>query len=225
MDSYRTTARNLFRFLKITVATQAAACCLVTMAVLLGGCATSAQTSIPLANVDLERMSGGWYIVATIPNFFEKGIVDTRDVLTPNTAGDVIHEDFYARRGGFDAERKHLQATIFVLPATGNADWRVQPLWPLRLPFQIYYVDPEYRFALFGEQNRDLGWVYSRTPTISDADYAALLERFRGFGYNTSRFRKMVLLREQLGQPGYWNDGIRPLTEAPGTTQSDPGRS
>jgi apolipoprotein D and lipocalin family protein len=166
----------------------------------------------PLANVDLARMVGNWHIVATIPNFLERGIVGGLDVLKPD--GLVIHEDLYIQRGGFDARKQHLQAKIFVLPHSGNADWRVQPFWPLRLPFQIYYVDPEYRYALFGQQNRNWGWVYSCTADIPEADFQALLGRFRSLGYDTGRFRKMVQTPDQIGAPGYGSEVIKVPTKA-----------
>jgi hypothetical protein len=41
---------------------------------------------------------------------------------------------------------------------------------------------------MFGENDRSLGWVFSRTPT---------------------RFRKVIQLPEQIGMPGFWNDGIQ----------------
>ena len=41
----------------------------------LPGCLTS-STALPLApNVDLNSIYGSWYIVATIPNSFEKGMI------------------------------------------------------------------------------------------------------------------------------------------------------
>ena len=44
-------------------------------ALLLQACAAT-NPPIPLASkVDLKAIQGGWYIVATIPNWFEKGMV------------------------------------------------------------------------------------------------------------------------------------------------------
>jgi len=110
--------------------------------------------------------------------------------------------------------------SIDVVPGTGNADWRVKPVWPLRLPFQIFYVDPDYRFVLFGEQDRQWGWIYSRERTISEADFAALLDRFKALGYDTSKFRRFVQSPDQIGKPGFWSDGIKPI--APGRRPSGP---
>lgn len=164
--------------------------------------------TVPLAHVDLGRMYAGWYIVATIPNPLERGVVESFDVLSAGPRPGVIREDFYMRRGGFGAKRNHLVSRIEVEPGSGNADWRVAPFWPIRLPFQIVYADPDYRFVLFGEQNRKWGWIYSRTQTISDTDYTRLLGKFRALGWDTSLFRKVVQTPDQVGAPGFWSDGL-----------------
>jgi apolipoprotein D and lipocalin family protein len=172
--------------------------------------ALAAKPPLPLApHVDLSRMYGGWYIVATIPNAFEKGLVAPYDVYSPRPDGD-IREDFYSQRGGFGAPRRHFTVHDWVRPGTSNAHWRVQPLWPVNLPFLVLYVDPDYRYVLYGEESRDLGWIYARQPTLPEADYQALLARFAAVGYDTSRFRKFVQRPEDIGQPGYWSNGVKP---------------
>lgn len=152
-------------------------------------------------------MYGGWHIVATIPNGFERGMVAPYDVYSRRPDGD-IREDFYLARGGFGAPRKHFTVHDWVTPGTGSAAWRVQVLWPVNLPFLVLYVDPDYRYALFGERNRDLGWIYARDARTPEADYQSLLARFRAAGYDPARLRKIVQRPEDIGQPGYWSDGI-----------------
>ena len=169
----------------------------------LAGCGGSAAPPLPLApQVDLERMYGGWYIVANIPNWFENDLVGLYDVYSRRPDGD-IREDFYTHRGSFDAPLKHYTVHDWVTPGTNNAGWRVQIFWPLNFPFLILYVDPDYRYALFGYPDRSLGWIFSRSVTIDDATYADLLRRFQADGYDTSRFRRVVELPEQIGQPGF----------------------
>jgi len=182
------------------------------MALLLGlsGCGDlNDGPPIPLAAVDMDRMYGGWFLIATIRNGFEKGMVAPYDVYSKREDGD-IGEDFYMRSGSFQAPVRHFTVHDWVRPGTNNAHWRVQIFWPIDLPFLVLYTDPAYRYVMFGEQNRKLGWIYARTPTIPDADYQALLERFTGLGYDTAQFVKFVQLPEQIGQAGFWNDGIEP---------------
>lgn len=175
----------------------------------LPACAATNPLPLPAAPVDISRMYGGWYLIATIPNGFEKGLVAPYDVYSRRPDGD-IREDFYTQRGSFAAPRKHFVVHDWVTPGAQNARWRVQVFWPINLPFNLLYVDPDYRFALYGEDSRDLGWVYSRTPTVSDADYQALLARFQAAGYDPTRFRKFIQTPDQIGQPGYWSDKVEP---------------
>jgi apolipoprotein D and lipocalin family protein len=170
-------------------------------------CATPTKP-VPLPEVDLQRMGGGWYIVATIPNALEHGVIAGYDVFTVQSPA-VIREDFYMQRSSFSSRRIHATTRITVQPHTGNADWRVHLFGLVSLPFQVFYTDPDYRFVLFGEQDRKWGWIYSRTQTLSPADYQRLLARFTALGYDASQFRKFVQTPDQIGQPGYWNDGIR----------------
>jgi len=171
-------------------------------------CAGSLR-SIPLAShVDLEAMQGGWYIVATIPNHFERRMVAPYDVYSRRTDGGM-QEDFYLRRGGFDAEVRHYTVRDTIVPGSNNARWHVHILGPVSLPFLVLYTDPAYRYVMFGENNRSVGWVFSRTPTIEDADYQALLDRFAALGYDATRFRKVIQVPEQIGMPGFWSDGIQ----------------
>jgi apolipoprotein D and lipocalin family protein len=181
---------------------------LLALAILLpAGAPATAKT--PLApNVDMSRMYGGWYIVATMPNLFERGMVGPYDVYSPAPDGG-IKEDFYMRRGSFDAPRKHYVVHDWIKPGTGNAAWTTQVIWPLKLPFLVLYVDPQYRYVIFGEDIHSLGWIYARQPRFSDADYAEALTHFQALGYDPTKLRRVVQEPDQIGKPGFWSDGIR----------------
>lgn len=155
----------------------------------------------------MSRMYGGWYLIATRRNGFEKHLVGPYDVYTRRPDGD-IREDFYVRSRSFQAPLKHFVLHDWVRPGTNNAHWRVQVFWPINLPFLVLYVDPQYRYALFGEDNRKLGWIYSRTPVMPESDYEDLLTRLGALGYDTSTFVKFIQMPDQIGRPGFWSDGI-----------------
>jgi apolipoprotein D and lipocalin family protein len=171
------------------------------------GPASSCADPLSPPKVDMERMYGGWYMIATLPNWFEKGIVAPYDVYSKRPDGD-LQEDFTFRPGGFAAPLKHFTVRDWVLPNTNNAHWRVQVFWPLDLPFLVLWVDPEYRYVIFGEDDRKLGWIFSRTQDIPEADYLDLLRRFDALGYDRDKLVKFVQRPEQIGMPGYWSDGI-----------------
>jgi apolipoprotein D and lipocalin family protein len=171
-------------------------------------CQTDSRSPhLALAKVEMDRMYGGWYLIATIKNGFEKGMVAPYDVYSKRPDGD-IREDFYVRRHTFSAPLKHFVVHDWVRPGTNNAHWRVQILGPVNLPFLVLYTDPQYRYVLFGEENRKLGWIYARTPTIPETDYQKLLQQFHSLGYDETQFVKFVQTPDQIGQPGVWSDGI-----------------
>jgi len=180
----------------------------IPMVAQLLACAGSSPPVRLASAVNLEAMQGGWYIIATIPNRFERGMVAPLDVYSLRANGD-IQEDFYLRRGGFSAKVRHYTVRDTIVPGSNNASWRVHILGPVSLPFLVLYTDPAYRYVLFGENNRALGWVFSRTPTIGDADYQAILNRFTALGYDAARLRKVIQLPAQIGMPGFWNEGIQ----------------
>ena len=144
-------------------------------------------------------------LLATIPNWFEKGMVAPSDCCSPRADGE-IQEDFYLRRGRFAAPAKHFVVHDRVRADSQNAHWRMQVLWPIDLPFLMLHVDPDYQYVLFGEHDRSLGRIYARRPVIAEDRYQSLLARFAALGYDASRVRKVVQLPEQIGMPGFGSD-------------------
>ena len=125
------------------------------------------------------------------------------------TSGRRHPGDFYFQSGSFAASQKHYTVHDWVVPGTNNAHWRVQVFWPVDLPFLVLYGDPQYRYVLYGENDRQLGWIYARAQTLPEGDYQALLNRFASLGYDKTRFVRFVQKPEQIGQPGYWSEGIK----------------
>jgi apolipoprotein D and lipocalin family protein len=163
--------------------------CLLGLTV-LAGCSDDDQPPLPLAqHVDLQRYAGRWYIIANIPYFAERGKVGSYfDVSFPDGG---VKDVYYGRDGTLDAPLNSFTMNGYVVPDTGNARWRESPLWPIYLSYLILWVDPDYRYALVGYPGRGYGWVLSRSPTMDDATYHAMLQRFAADGYDTARFQRV----------------------------------
>jgi apolipoprotein D and lipocalin family protein len=169
---------------------------------LLAGCAGDGPPLKLADHVDLNRYAGRWYVIANIPYFAEKGNVGSWfDV---SFAPDGTLRDLYnAHPRTLDAPLKQYTMGGYVVPGTGNAKWRESPFWPLYLSYLILYVDPDYRTALVGYPGRGYGWVLSRTPSMDDATYQALLRRFAADGYDINLFRRVPQMPDQIGKPGF----------------------
>ncbi len=162
----------------------------------LAACSTSMKLP-PLQtvlHVDLPRYAGDWYVYAHIPYSLEKGKVGTLDryVLRPDGKMDNI---FLFRRGSLDAPLQQWKGVAWVKNKKTQAEWRVQFIWPLRMPYLIIDLDPEYQWSVVGYPNRKLAWVLSRQPTMSEATYHGILKRLALQGYDPVKLVK-VLQRE-----------------------------
>ncbi len=71
------------------------------------------------------------------------------------------------------------------------------------------WVDPDYRYTIFGYPNKKLGWIFSREATMSDETYRSMLARLDAMGYDTTRFRRVPQSPKQLGQAGFQTPGQR----------------
>ncbi len=158
--------------------------------IMLASCNASADRPLTLApQVDLQRYAGRWYVIANIPYFAERDKVGSYfDISFPD---GKVKDVYYGRNKTFDAPLKSFTMNGYVVPGTGNARWRESPLWPIYLSYLILWVDPDYQYALVGYPGRGYGWILSRSPTMDDATYSGLLQRFEQQGYDISLFRRV----------------------------------
>jgi len=153
------------------------------------------------AEVDLPRYMGAWYVIANIPYFAERGKVASRDVYQLDADGNVATT--YVYRKAFGAPEKTTASLGVVQPDSHNARWIVRFFWVVRADYLVLEVAPDYSWALIGQPSRKLGWVLARDPAMDDAQYAQLLNKFTGYGYDTVRFQRVPQFAEQVGKPGF----------------------
>lgn len=156
---------------------------------LLAACVTSEEDRPSLQvvkDVDLHRYLGTWYEIASIPTYFQRGCIATKATYSLRKDGRIQVEN-ECRRKTVDGDIQRAVGTAWV---AGNgretAKLRVQFFWPFRGDYWIIDLDKDYRYAVVGHPSRDYLWILSRTPTISQDLYAALLQKIKGQGYNTS---------------------------------------
>ncbi len=180
---------------------------------LLAGCSSTpvnpnprANQELKLASLDLPKYMGHWYIIANIPYFGEKDYVGGQAQWKLRADGK-IDDAYIGRKGNFDAPETRREFVDTVLPDTGNAHWRVRLFWPISVSQLTLYVDPMYQYTVLGYPDKSLGWIFARTPYISDAKYQEMLTKLEEQGYDISRVRRVPQQREQMGKPGFHTPG------------------
>lgn len=151
---------------------------------------TSMKPLRTVPHLDLPRFMGDWYVIAHIPYSLENGKVGTLDRYKLRPDGR-IDNSYLFRRGSLDAPLEEWKGIAWVKNKETNAEWRVQFLWPFRVPFLVADLDKDYQWAAIGYPNRKLGWVLSRKPAMDDSTYQAILQRLAAQGYDTAKFVKV----------------------------------
>lgn len=161
------------------------------MALVIGGCAATPQSSLPTAgNVNLERFMGDWYVIAHIPAFLETNAYSAIESYRLNPDG-TIATTYSFNDGAIDENARRYTPTGFVQDPVHNSTWEMQFVWPIRAEYLIAYLDADYKETIIARNARDLVWIMARTPSIPEANYARLVEMAEGWGYDVSKLRRV----------------------------------
>lgn len=156
----------------------------------VSGCARSLPPIAPVPQVDISRFMGDWYVIASIPTHFEKDAYNAVETYRLDKDGHVA-TSFRFREGGFNGKLKTIHSTGYIKAGTGNAVWGVQVFWPFKAQYIVAYLKDDYSEVIVARDARDYTWIMARTPTVSPADYDALVARVKALGYSLNDLRKV----------------------------------
>jgi len=160
-----------------------------TLAALLVACQSTPRRDLPpvamAPRVDVPRFAGTWFVIAVIPTFLERDVVDARETYTPQADGS-IRTVFAYRKGSFESSLETLNSTAFVEGDNG-ARWGVQFLWPIRADYRISWLADDYSQTVIGREKRDHVWIMARTPTIPEADLQRHVAFVQAQGYDVAK--------------------------------------
>lgn len=153
---------------------------------LLLGCSGSTLPLDTVSSVDLERYSGRWYEIASLPvsqqrccscTTAEYEIVDATTVRVINTC---------RRDGAID----RVEGKAFVVEGSNNAKLRVQFFWPFRGDYWVIGLDDnQYSWAVVGLPSRRYCWILSRTPTMDAELLRRLVDDLKSKGFATDQLQ------------------------------------
>ena len=160
-------------------------------ALMLGACQSAPPLPLaPVAQVDLKRFMGDWYVIASIPTWIEKGAHNAIESYRLDADGSIA-VSFTFREGAFDGKPKQYSPRGFVGDHPSQAIWGMQFIWPFKTDYRITYLADDYSQTIVSREARDYVWIMARTPGIADADYQRLLKIVGAQGYDLSRIQKV----------------------------------
>lgn len=142
-------------------------------------------------SVDIKRFMGDWFVIASIPTPFEKGVYNGLETYTWNEQKQRIEVSFTFRKGGFEGEKKEITQKGWIEDPVGKAHWKVQPFWPLKFDYLVIDLAKDYSWTTVGVPDKSYVWIMARKHTMSVEDYQKAIERLRQLGYDLEKLQKV----------------------------------
>ena len=154
--------------------------------------AAPAITTIP--SLEVSRYMGKWYEIARFPNKFQRDCVSdtsaTYSVL-PDGRVSVVNRCRQA-----DGSEKSAEGVARQLggPTSPRLEVRFAPAILSFIPmvwgdYWVIDLDSDYRLAAVSDRKGDYLWILSRTPTVDQAAYDALVKRIAAQGLDVAKLQ------------------------------------
>jgi apolipoprotein D and lipocalin family protein len=163
--------------------------CLLTLA----GCAglESRRPLQTVASVDLARYAGTWHEMARLPMWFQRHCIDSKAIYTVRPDSKIgVHNECVTDAGGLD----QVDGIATIVDTQTNAKLAVtfdnffaRLVGPSRDGnYWILELDPDYRTALVGTQDRRYLWMLSRNPHLDEATYQLMVSKAQQLDFPVS---------------------------------------
>lgn len=96
--------------------------------------------------VDLEKYSGKWLVIATIPTRFDKNWNYVTESYTVKKNGKIAIYTTYTKVG--ETKTKDVNSKGFPNKKNNNVTWKVQFIWPFRTDYLIEELGPDYSYVV-----------------------------------------------------------------------------
>jgi len=154
------------------------------------GCAQGQELET-VKSVDLEKYVGFWYEIASFPASFQKGCrcsTAEYQFVPGKKYIRVINKCLKLTARG--SKMSVAKGKAFPVKGSGNAQLKVQFLWPFRGDYYIIDLADDYRYVVVGHPGRDYLWILSREPYMTNDTYTRLVEIIKGKGFDVGRLQK-----------------------------------
>lgn len=163
------------------------------LAPLLASCSTAPPPGVtPVDGFAIDRYLGTWYEVARLDHRFERGLVavTARYARREDGGVDVVNRGWDTREGAWD----EADGKAYFTGDPHTAALKVSFFGPFYGGYVVLALDrdaPDYGYALVSGPSRDYLWVLSRTPSLPEDRYRALVTMAGDLGYPVERLLRV----------------------------------
>jgi apolipoprotein D and lipocalin family protein len=159
----------------------------------LTGCMSNGEPPKTVDFVDVPQYMGLWHEIASNPVFFNEDLVGVTAEYTLRDDGKVtvLNKGF---QGTLNGPQESIEGVARVKDTETNSKLGVRfPSVPFNFLFEgeywIVLLDDNYQHAVVTDSRQSTLFVLSRMPSMTRAQYDAILAELQGLDVNTSRLR------------------------------------
>lgn len=137
--------------------------------------------------VDLERYTGVWYEIASLPTTFARDLVCVTATYTIMDDGkiQVLNQGY---KGTPDGKLSSITGTAWVPNPDEPGQLRVSFFPLISSQYNIIALDEEnYSYAMVTGNSYKFLWILSRTPQMDQDIYHSLIQQAHGWGYEVEK--------------------------------------
>ncbi|SDE19488.1 apolipoprotein D and lipocalin family protein [Mucilaginibacter pineti] len=135
----------------------------------------------PVSKVDLNKFSGKWYSLYSIPTMFDKGTRETTTTYTLNADG--YYNVVTVAKKGEDNVIKTYKSKLFPDKEDNGAEMKAQFIWPIKVDYWVIDIADDYSYAVVGHPDHKFLFIMSRKPSIPQKEYEEIISRCKAMGY------------------------------------------
>ncbi len=156
----------------------------------ISGCNAQEVELKTVPYVDISQFMGAWYVIANIPTFLEKEAHNAIESYQLDEKGRIA-TTFSFRKGSVEGPLKEYHPRGFIYNHETKAEWRMQFLWPFKLPYLVIGLAEDYSWTVIGVPNRKYVWIMARQPELPAAVYDSIIHRLQNQGYEIEKIQKV----------------------------------
>jgi len=131
------------------------------------GCAnTHDYRDQTVAEIELSRFLGKWYVWAGHLTFLEKGAYNATETYTWNEKKKFIDVDFRMNKDALDGKLKKYPQKAWIADEQTKSHWKIQFFWPIKFDYLIAYIAPDYSATIVTVPSKRYVWLMGRSPQI-----------------------------------------------------------
>jgi apolipoprotein D and lipocalin family protein len=147
------------------------------------------RSQTKVTHVDLQKYSGKWYVIASIPTKFDKEWTYVTESYTVNQKGNVDIFTTYKKDNAII--EKSFKSKGFPIATSNNMQWKVQIIWPFKANYLVEELADDYTHVVVGHPKQKFLYIMNRTGKMGNIQYEEIVKRMMDKGYDISLLNKI----------------------------------